>query len=649
MTHSRLYKSSDRRRYISMTAIIATNVGFFYHGFTPKSCSHFYDVAPAFKAIQMMVSQAILGMRTYNIAQRNVWVARTVVSTYFIAVVFEWFAAVGYRIPRMTDGNCTAASIHPLWPISTWSFYLVAMLYDCLMLSISSYYLLKLRLAQVSAASGLVTMHVTLLGHRFLANFFPPAVNVMNIVFYRSANGAIQSSGCSLGKALTWIMSQRILIHVRARPPSWHVMSPALLSEETKRERRFNQDQTIGSSYDSVDTAIDRGTQVCTHGSVFVETKLADEESIERGIYASPESTLDRGYAIYVQWVLETTRAGCSYLKQTCMEEFDLYCEFFSSGKEELYQYLETLCDYLYDDLRPRILHEPRLTVLCEVCTALPALMVLDQSLDDEIEEDGEKNDELGRLHIRQLLQMVLQDAQTRLFFKAQAVIQSEIRYYTPTAQDLAYPDKLVVQPVIFYDLAHEAVNLCHASLLGTADSVGTKSASDGQLFLVCHLFILREITRNLDLAQKDEPQGGGGSGGADQYGVADTLASVLSRTSTLLPGLLFTSLADTRAEHLTDAERPLCAPLRAFTGRPASAAEAAVLDEAFRSACARDLRAGIARVRLYVPDARTAGVLVQHALDHVEDAYSAFSLAARQVGARAGKGQDCSPPPAQA
>lgn len=73
----------------------------------------------------------------------------------------------------------------------------------------------------------------------------------------------------------------------------------------------------------------------------------------------------------------------------------------------------------------------------------LQALMVLDQPLDDEVEDD-EKNDELGRLHIRQLLQMVLQDAQTRLFFKAQAVIQSEIRYYVPTVQDLAYPDKLV-------------------------------------------------------------------------------------------------------------------------------------------------------------------------------------------------------------
>ena len=68
--------------------------------------------------------------------------------------------------------------------------------------------------------------------------------------------------------------------------------------------------------------------------------------------------------------------------------------------------------------------------------------MVLDQPINDEAVDDGEKIDELGRLHIRQLLQVVLQDAQ-RLFFKAQSVTRSEIRYYTPTAQNLAYPDKL--------------------------------------------------------------------------------------------------------------------------------------------------------------------------------------------------------------
>ena len=121
-------------------------------------------------------------------------------------------------------------------------------------------------------------------------------------------------------------------------------------------------------------------------------------------------------------------------------------------------EYLESLCDYLYDDLRPRILHEPRLTALCEVCTVLQALMVLDvPSLPDASSDDDGELDELvldldqpkkhkglRTLHISHLLQMVLQDAQTRLFFKAQSIIQSEIRYYVPKPEDLSYPDKLV-------------------------------------------------------------------------------------------------------------------------------------------------------------------------------------------------------------
>ena len=49
----------------------------------------------------------------------------------------------------------------------------------------------------------------------------------------------------------------------------------------------------------------------------------------------------------------------------------------------------------------------------------------------------------LDRLHISQLLQMVLQDAQTRLFFKAQSLIQSDIRLYNPKPEDLNYPEIL--------------------------------------------------------------------------------------------------------------------------------------------------------------------------------------------------------------
>ena len=53
------------------------------------------------------------------------------------------------------------------------------------------------------------------------------------------------------------------------------------------------------------------------------------------------------------------------------------------------------------------------------------------------------------RLHISHLLQMVLQDAQTRLFFKAQAVIQADIRYYIPKPEELAWPDILVCKQLI--------------------------------------------------------------------------------------------------------------------------------------------------------------------------------------------------------
>jgi hypothetical protein len=49
----------------------------------------------------------------------------------------------------------------------------------------------------------------------------------------------------------------------------------------------------------------------------------------------------------------------------------------------------------------------------------------------------------IGPLHLSHFLRMILQDAQTRLFFKAQTLVQSEIRYFVPKDNDLAYPDKL--------------------------------------------------------------------------------------------------------------------------------------------------------------------------------------------------------------
>lgn len=58
------------------------------------------------------------------------------------------------------------------------------------------------------------------------------------------------------------------------------------------------------------------------------------------------------------------------------------------------------------------------------------------------------KENGLGELRISGLLRMVLQDAQTRLVFKAQSVMQSEIRWFVPNAnagaEELDWPGVLI-------------------------------------------------------------------------------------------------------------------------------------------------------------------------------------------------------------
>ncbi|KAF8578039.1 cis-golgi transport vesicle tethering complex subunit [Ramaria rubella] len=276
--------------------------------------------------------------------------------------------------------------------------------------------------------------------------------------------------------------------------------------------------------------------------------------------------------------LVELTRAGCSYLKQLCLDEFDLYRRFFNTGEDRLYHYLENLCDYLYDDLRPRILHEPRLTTLCEVCTVLQALMILDVQtsspfrstpLDHEDESpsptDAQEPSQngFGRLHIRPILQLVLQDAQTRLLFKAQSVVQSEIHvdqhsnngqelsekeddnqrrlFPLPSAQIQAtwYPTLRktlwvlsqlhdFVDPAIFNDIAQEAVGFCRQSLKSASEELSERhppeSYVDGRLFLVRHLLILKDMIVNLEFKERDDTA----------HGVTDTFGSMLRGTSAL-------------------------------------------------------------------------------------------------------------------
>ncbi|KAG8953489.1 Golgi transport complex subunit 3 [Tulasnella sp. 424] len=467
-------------------------------------------------------------------------------------------------------------------------------------------------------------------------------------------------------------------------------------------------------------------------------------EEIQRIIRGSEVQGIGKGAGPTIDLV-GLARAGCSYLKQLCSDEFNLYRHFFDSGEDKLYRFLEGLCDYLYDDLRPRILHEPKLAVLCQVCTVIQALMVLDLSGDyDEFEpstqpdEDrlrpqdifqsplspslrdlksahsdpglrsdlarnirAQKHQQLKHLHIGNLLEMVLQDAQTRLVFKAQAVIQSEIRYYVAKEGDLDYPQHLIdfrktgseaasippspsenplsrmtslsrqstwyptvkkthwvlsqlhdyVKPAIFEDIAYEAISLCRESLMSASDLISAKSKSatalqpnspDGQLFLIRHLLILKEMATAVGLdAQKER--------GMDFSGMADTLNSIIFHPNALLgQGLtnlrfpkVVESITDARLE-LDAALKRVCeeaisqcvqtatAPIQSFLSSAVdpTAASTSKAHSEFIEGCKKTIPEWTEKLRLYLDDdERTVSVLLPPMHDKVVEAYETFRI----------------------
>ncbi|KAN0142161.1 hypothetical protein V8E53_000623 [Lactarius tabidus] len=279
----RLYKSSSRRRlealiyvpgdYTSISVLVVSNVGFFYHGFTPKSCEHYHLAAPALKVVQMMVSQAILGIRTYGIAQGNPWVKRTLLSTYILGAAVRFLHPDALRSLLILKQLqcCTVESAHPQRSVSTWTFYLVAMLYDCLTLSISIVYLMRVK----SVGSGLLYDG---LGYFVVLTL----TNLANILLFRGTDHVLQSTGASFEYAVTWIMSQQILIHLRnaradrtsvflAQIPSSRAVTSALRFDKGTRH------QTKVEQVDTPELQDEFDLQVRIDRSIVVDTRAQEK------------------------------------------------------------------------------------------------------------------------------------------------------------------------------------------------------------------------------------------------------------------------------------------------------------------------------------------------------------------------------------
>ncbi|KAF3331659.1 conserved oligomeric Golgi complex subunit 3 [Carex littledalei] len=227
------------------------------------------------------------------------------------------------------------------------------------------------------------------------------------------------------------------------------------------------------------------------------------------------------------------TRSGCAYLMQVCQFEHQLFDHFFPSSSKDvssLAPLMDPLSTYLYDTLRPRLIHEANLDALCELVDIL------------KVEVLGEQLSRRGELvaGLRSTLQRILADIHERLAFCARTHIREEIANYRPSDNDLDYPKRLertvetastpnednsdiyetwfrplektvsclsklyhCLEPAVFTGLAQHLVYSCISVLLkqNASKAIAKKSGQmDGQLFLIKHLLILREQIAPFDM-----------------------------------------------------------------------------------------------------------------------------------------------------
>ncbi|KAJ9650733.1 Golgi transport complex subunit 3 [Neophaeococcomyces mojaviensis] len=239
-------------------------------------------------------------------------------------------------------------------------------------------------------------------------------------------------------------------------------------------------------------------------------------------------------------------RSSITYVRGVCLDEFELWEEWFH-GQRGLYDFLETICEPLFDQLRPRIIHEMKLSKLCSLVTLLQTRYI---NGDDEDEAPDPT-----QLDFATLVQPALEDAQTRLVFRTLALLRDEIEYYKPSTEDLDYPRRVSEAPTpksaaplsgrktsniaaateddsgdeaapnlwsrnrlleisyptlprairllsriyrlvnssVFDDLAHQIVHSTTQSLVSASQQISSRSSpADAQLFLLRHLLLLK-------------------------------------------------------------------------------------------------------------------------------------------------------------
>ncbi|KAF7298130.1 hypothetical protein HMN09_01034400 [Mycena chlorophos] len=211
-------------RYISIVVLTLSNYGFFSTSFTEAACRRYFLLPGAFKVLQTCVSQAILGIRAYNLSRKSTLIGTILLTGYLICCTLQWISTLYERTMSYKPdiGNCASKSPAES-ALGGWVHYAVALVYDFATSMVCVWYLLKLRPLTSSVMSRVSRMMLVDGLWYFLALAL---VNVINLIFYRrpdigppsastQSEVELQTAAASLGYAMTWIMSSKLLVHLR--------------------------------------------------------------------------------------------------------------------------------------------------------------------------------------------------------------------------------------------------------------------------------------------------------------------------------------------------------------------------------------------------------------------------------------------------
>lgn len=125
-------------------------------------------------------------------------------------------------------------------------------------------------------------------------------------------------------------------------------------------------------------------------------------------------------------------RSCCLFIIKVCIDESKCYSYFFESASPQLHEYLGSLCQHLYDTLRPCLIVINYIEILSELCGILKNEMLSDKVT-------GE--DHLSRYV--EVIRQLLEDVEERLVFRTNVFFKHDLNDYRPSPGDLAYPEKL--------------------------------------------------------------------------------------------------------------------------------------------------------------------------------------------------------------